>query len=220
VVNRHYGWVPRVRFEHAGGALVVGGELRAHDGHHWGEVLGGTPLPPGAGLDTRYYDYHPRTLAAGLFAREEWQARERWLVTADLAWRHQSYAMRGDRFDGIRFDQPYDFAIPRLGLTWSPRADLSAFASWSYSSREPAFRDLYDAEGAGSLPLYAVVDVARGVYRDPLIRPEHVQDWEAGAAWRGAASSASVTVFRMDFRARCTRAWSWRGAPSARSRPG
>jgi iron complex outermembrane receptor protein len=34
VQNQHYGWVPRARWEHAGGALTVGGELRAHDGRH------------------------------------------------------------------------------------------------------------------------------------------------------------------------------------------
>jgi hypothetical protein len=28
VVNQHYGWIPRVRLAHEGGALTVGGELR------------------------------------------------------------------------------------------------------------------------------------------------------------------------------------------------
>jgi iron complex outermembrane receptor protein len=69
IVDRHYGWVPRVRLEHDGGALTLGGELRAHDGHHTGEVLSGGTLPPGTPPDLSYYDYHPRTLAAGLFAR-------------------------------------------------------------------------------------------------------------------------------------------------------
>ena len=106
-------------------------------------------------------------------------------------------------------------------------------------SREPAFRDLYDAEGVGSVPLYR--DPRR--YEDPLIRPEHVNDFELGGAWRGTAGGAGLSLtanlFRMDFedelvlrgpvrhrprlrrssatpRARSTRASSWRPAPSAR----
>jgi iron complex outermembrane receptor protein len=200
VENRHYGWIPRVRLDHAGGTLTAGLELRAHDGRHWGEVLTGSPLPPGTEPNHAYYDYHPRTFSGSAFAREEWRWTPALLVTADLAWRHQSYRMRGDRFDGIRFDQPYHFAVPRLGVTWTPRADVSAFASWSRASREPAFRDLYDAEGAGSVPLYRQVDVAAGVYEDPLIRPEKVDDLELGGSWRGPDASLALNLFRMDFR--------------------
>jgi iron complex outermembrane receptor protein len=195
VQNRHYGWVPRLRVEHAGGAVTVGGELRAHDGRHIGRVLSGNALPPGTPAEPAYYDYHPRTLSTGLFVREEWEALPTLRVTGDLAWRHQSYDMGRDRFDGVRFDQPYDFALPRLGLTWTPRAGLMVFGGWAYSRREPAFRDLYDAEGAGSVPL-----IADG---EPLIRPERVNDFEVGASWSatGARGERSMTLnlFRMDF---------------------
>jgi outer membrane receptor protein involved in Fe transport len=47
--------------------------------------------------------------------------------------------------------------------------------------------------------VYRVVDVANGVYRDPLIRPERVNDWELGASWRGSGASATANVFRMTF---------------------
>lgn len=200
VTNRHYGWLPRARFEHANGALTVGGELRAHDGRHVGTIQAGDPLPYGTASPSPYYDYHPRTLAAGLYAREEFDLSPRWRVTADLAWRHAGYAMRGDRFDGIRFEQSYDFGLPRLAVSWQPTARLQAFASYAYASREPAFRDLYDAEGVGSVPLYGTVDVAAGVYRDPLIRPEHVHDLELGGTWRGDAWGLEANVYRMDFR--------------------
>ena len=200
VENRHFGWVPRVRLGHKGGALTLGGELRWADGRHHGEVVSGSPLPPGTEPHHAYYDYHPRTFAGSVFAREEWSLSPALLVTADLAWRHQSYAMRGDRFDGVRFDQPYDFALPRLGLTWTPRPGLQAFASWAHARREPAFRDLYDAEGAGSVPLYRVRDVANGVFEDPLIRPERVSSVELGAGWSRAAASATLNLFHMSFR--------------------
>jgi iron complex outermembrane receptor protein len=204
VANRHFGWVPRVRFETGRGALTLGGELRAHDGRHVGRVLSGRGLPPGAEPEHVYYDYHPRTLSAGVFGRQEWPLAERVLVTADLAWRHQEYRMRGDLTDPvfhpdeIRFDQRYDFAVPRLGVTWTPRANLIAFAAWSHSRREPSFRDLYDAEGTGSVPLFQ--GAATGTYGEPLIRPERVHDFEAGATWRRAGGSVTANLHRMDFR--------------------
>ena len=145
VINRHFGWLPRARLAHARGTLTVGGELRFHDGRHVGSVLAGDPLPPGTANPAPYYDYHPRTHAAGLYAREEWDLSPRLRATADLAWRHSGYAMRGDRFDGIRFDQRYDFASPRLAVSWAPSEHAQVFASYAYGIREPAFRDLYDA---------------------------------------------------------------------------
>jgi iron complex outermembrane receptor protein len=198
VENRHYGWVPRVRITQPWGALTVGGELRLADGRHYGEVLSGNGLPPGTAGEQRYYDYHPRTLSGAAFARAEWDVAPRWQITADAAWRHQRYAMRDDRFDGIRFDQTYDFFNPRIGLSWAPRRDLTAYASFARSSREPSFRDLYDAEGTGSVPLYRVSDIANNVYRDPLVRPEKVNDWELGAAWSRPSARLTATLFRMD----------------------
>lgn len=157
--------------------------------------------------DHPYYDYHPRTLSAGLFAREEYPLRRDVKATLDVAWRHQAYSMEGDRFDGVRFDQGYDFFIPRLGIAWnweSPRKSrapgmygppakrLTVFASIAQSRREPAFRDLYDAEGAGSVPLFA--------NGEALIRPERVNDYEFGADWRMGRLSLGANLFHMDFR--------------------
>ena len=192
VGNRHFGWIPRVRIGDPSRSLTLGGELRWHDGHHIGTVIGGSGLPPGTEPDHVYYDYHPRTFSAGLFARQDWRPVPGLTVTADLAWRHQDYFMRGDRFEGIRFDQGYDFGLPRLGFTWQPQGPWRLFGSYAHARREPAFRDLYDAEGAGSVPLY----------RDgrPLIRPERVNDLEAGAERRDRRWRAQGNLFRMDFR--------------------
>lgn len=200
VINRQFGWLPRASLGFAAGRLTLGGELRAQDGRHVGSLLSAGAVPSGFTPGQRYYDYHPRVLSAGLFARQEWDVSEALRLTGDLAWRHSGYRMRGDAFDGVRFDQRYDFGLPRLGASWTPRRDIQLTASWSQAAREPAFRDLYDAEGVGSRPLYRVVDVANGVYRDPLVRPERVQAWELGGVWRSAAASFQANVFRMDFR--------------------
>jgi len=200
VINRHYGWLPRARFAHGAGALTIGGELRFHDGRHIGTVIAGDPLPPGSANPATYYDYHPRTLASALYAREEWALPHALQITGDLAWRHAGYALRGDRFDGVRFDQRYDFGAPRLALSWQPAHAWQAFAAYGYGSREPALRDLFDAEGVGAVPLFRHVDIANGVIRDPLVRPEHVQDYELGGGWNAGRSSLAANLYRMDFR--------------------
>jgi len=203
VINRQAGWLPRASLTLDHGTLTLGGELRAQDGRHLGRVLSAGAVPSGFAPGQRYYDYHPRVLALGLFARHEWDVRDDLRLTSDLAWRHSSYRMRGDAFDGIAFDQRYDFGLPRLGLSWQATPALAVNASWSLAAREPAFRDLYDAEGVGSRPLYREVDVAAGIYRDPLIDPERVQAWELGAAWASPTHPAlalQANLFRMDFR--------------------
>jgi iron complex outermembrane receptor protein len=200
IVNRQAGWIPRARWHYGGGALTFGGELRVHDGHHVGTVIAGDLLPPGTPNPSTYYDYHPRTLATGLFARWEWDLGPTLRATSDLAWRHQGYSMRDDQFDGVKFDQRYDFGLPRVALSWQPSASWQAFASYAYASREPALRDLYDGETVGSVPLYGHIDAAAGVYSDPLVRPEHVNDVELGGSFHAGTASLSVNLFRMDFR--------------------
>ena len=204
IVDRHYGWVPRVRIDYADGSFTLGGEVRAHDGHHVGEVLSGGTLPPGTAPDREYYDYHPRTLAAGVFVRAERRLPHDLTGTVDVAWRRQSYQMRDDAFDHLSFDQSYLFTLPRVALGWAPARPWSAFASWSYASREPAFRDLYDGEGVGNLPLFRYA-IPPNNFSNPLVKPENVNDLELGASWRtaagsGGSSSATLNLFRMDFR--------------------
>jgi iron complex outermembrane receptor protein len=68
----------------------------------------------------------------------------------------------------------------------------AVFAAAGQSRREPAFRDLYDGEGVGNVPLFD----ANG---NPLIRPERVNDYELGLEWRPRDVLLQATLFRMDF---------------------
>jgi iron complex outermembrane receptor protein len=87
-----------------------------------------------------------------------------------------------------------------VALSWQRSASWSAFASYAYASREPALRDLYDGETVGNVPLYGHIDQVAGVYDDPLVRPEHVNDYELGGSWHAGTASLTANLFHMDFR--------------------
>jgi iron complex outermembrane receptor protein len=108
--------------------------------------------------------------------------------------------MRDDLFDGNRFDQGYDFALPRIGATWQPRQSLSVFGSWAYSEREPRFDDLYKGEQAPGVAYYGNYDPALGIASDPLVRPEKVSDYELGASYSTHGVKLGANLYRMDFR--------------------
>jgi iron complex outermembrane receptor protein len=200
VGDRQIGWLPRLRMGSASNALTVGGELRWADGHHVGTVISGDALPPGTTPDQAYYDYRPHTWEGGLYARAEWSPRSSLAAVADLGWRHVGYVMAKDQFDGIAFNQHYDFLLPRLGLTWHARPGLDVFSAYAYSSREPAFQDLYDGESVGSVPLYANGSVPGNGWSDPLVKPEHVNDWELGGRWADGPHALTINLYRMDLR--------------------
>jgi outer membrane receptor protein involved in Fe transport len=52
----------------------------------------------------------------------------------------------------------------------------------------------------GSVPLYGHIDPAAGIYSDPLVRPEHVNDYELGASWHAGSTSLTASLYHMDFR--------------------
>ena len=113
--------------------------------------------------------------------------------------------MRDDQFDGIQFDQTYDFGLPRLGV------DVDAARRAWHGVRLVGARRRASRRSAtcttprapGSVPLYRIIDVAqRASTRIRSIRPEHVNDFELGArAWRrrraARVASTRERCFRM-----------------------
>ncbi|MBI5837174.1 MAG: TonB-dependent receptor [Candidatus Eisenbacteria bacterium] len=202
VQNQHYGWVPRVRLAHAGGRgeLTVGGEARGHSGRHFGELTWARALAPGVEPNQRMYDYtgHVRVLSA--FAQETYLARPDLRVTASLQLRSTRYAVDQDRFNGYDFALDYTFLNPRVAANWNLDPRWHAFASFARVAAEPILGEIYRADDPSSKPLFGELDPARGIYNDPLIHPERMNDFEAGGGYRSGAAYARLTAFWMDFR--------------------
>ena len=189
VEDKHYGWVPRARIEHEHGTLTVGGEWREHEGRHYGELAWAQALPPGSSPDYRYYDYtgHVRTLSS--FVEEAWEPRANVRVFGSLQLRNVRYAVDHDAFNGYDFSLSYTFLSPRLGANWNLSERWNVFGSFSHVGVEPILSEIYSADDPSAVPLFRVVDAAHGIYQDPLIHPEKLNDFEMGAGWRSGASS-------------------------------
>ena len=213
VRNRHYGWIPRARIAHGGGELTVGGEWRESDGRHWGELTWAQALPPGTTPNYVMYDYTGRVSVWSAFAQESYLLRPDLRLTGSLQYRRVRYAVGDDRYNGYDFHLDYDSwddpgkwsfvrlpLNPRIGLNWNATGRVNAFGSFAHVVSEPILSEIYRADDPTSVPLFRRIDVARHIYEDPLIRPERLNDYEAGVGYRSGGARAKLTGFLLDFR--------------------
>ncbi|TMQ58389.1 MAG: TonB-dependent receptor [Candidatus Eisenbacteria bacterium] len=200
VRNRHYGWIPRARYSHGKGELTVGAEWREHEGRHWGELTWAQALPLGTDPNHVFYDYAGRVRALSGFVQEGYLLRPDLKLTGSLQWRQTRYAIGKDRYSGYDFHLTYSFLSPRIGLNWNATERWNVFGNYAHTQTEPILSEIYRADDPTAVPLFRVVDVAAHVYRDPLIDPEHLNDYEAGLGYRNGNSYLRLTGFRLDFR--------------------
>lgn len=200
VTDKHYGWIPRARIHHDHGELTVGAEWREHTGRHFGEITWAQALAPGSAPNTRFYDYtgHVRVLSA--YAEEAWEPAAEVRVNGSLQLRHTRYAVDRDVFNGYDFSLGYTFLNPRLGANWNVDEHWNVFGSFAHVQVEPILGEIYRADDPTATPLFGTLDVANHMYRDPLVHPEKLNDFEAGAGLRSGSSYLKATAYWLDFR--------------------
>ena len=200
VRDTHYGWIPRARFTHGRGELTTGAEWREHTGRHWGELTWAQALPLGTEPNHVFYDYTGRVRALSGFAQEACSVTPGLKLTGSLQWRQTRYAIGADRYNGYDFHQTYSFLNPRVGLNWNATERVNLFGSYAHTKTEPILSELYRADDPTAAPLYRVVDVANHIYKDPLVHPERLNDFETGLGYREGNTYAKLTGFLLDFR--------------------
>lgn len=88
----------------------------------------------------------------------------------------------------------WSFVNPKLGVSWDDGGPLSYYATAGRSWREPARTDLFaGADDINQTNIDSLLPLSR-------VRPERVDDYEAGVVWRGGAGSLTVNAFAMEFR--------------------
>ena len=202
VNNDTYGWFPKVKYDHSGnkGSLVLGGEVRIHQSEHYGEVTFGDALPPGTPDDYMYYFYNGGKRTFSVYANEMYNITDRLTGMLGLQYAYHRYSISNDRYKPYDFDVDYNFFTPRAGLNYSLNENFRVFGNFSMAKREPRLKEIYDADDPNSVPNFRVVDAANGIYEDPLIVPEKMNDYELGFGYVNDFLKADLGFYLMDFK--------------------
>ncbi|MGQ0765237.1 MAG: TonB-dependent receptor [Gemmatimonadota bacterium] len=170
------------------GKLTV--RLGSHANTYWRDhFLRMRPQPDG-----ELYRNRGRKKEASVFGKASYEAG-RASFFGDLQLRRVWYTYLPDANAGIDASSiAWGFANPRIGASWALAGATSSFVSWGLTGREPARNDLF----AG----FDNIDTSNVDFVGPLsnVRPEYVNNWEAGLAHRGGTIDLSASAFLMLFR--------------------
>ena len=202
VNNNTYGWFPKVQLKHNNekGTLIVGGEIRYHKSEHFGEVTSGESLPPGTPQDFVYYFYNGGKRTYSAYVNELYRITEKLDAMIGLQYVYHRYNLSNDRFKPYDFSLNYNFFTPRTGINYNFNDKLNAFINFSIAKREPRLKDIYDAENPDSKPNFRIIDTLKGIYDDPLIKPEEMKDYEFGISYNSNKIKAELNFYFMDFK--------------------
>ncbi|MEK6755183.1 MAG: TonB-dependent receptor, partial [Bacteroidota bacterium] len=206
VSNVQYGWLPRASFQHDGGELTVGAELRVHRSLHWGALRWGENLPAGVSPEYRYYDYRGAKDIVSLYAHELYKLRSDLTLQADLQYVYNRYHLYDEKYLGTDFTVPYHFLNPRIGINYNVNEKIHVYTQLSRTSREPRLKNLYDAAEASTPASWGAVTpqfktLPNGSYdfTNPMVKPEAVVSVEIGGGYTTEDLRATVNLFYMSF---------------------
>ncbi len=181
------GWIPQVEWTHAGGLgrLRAGALVRLYSGQHTGEIRWAERYPPDIPPYRAFYDYHLAKQTFQPFIEETFTLNEQWTLTGGLTWTHHTYEFDRDQRKGLELESTYSWLLPRIGATFTPAPGWNLYGSVSRGAREPAWRDIYDAQD---------------VYAEPQdLEHEDLIDWELGVRRRWATGFVKLGAYLLDF---------------------
>jgi len=188
VVEDDWGWIPRATISHNKGKLILGGEMRIHSAHHFGEVTWASVYPQVFEPDAKYYDYRGKANTFTVYVYESYQLIEKLNVMLNLQYQRHNYKLEDDeRFD-VTFDRTYDFFTPRAGIHYQVADNANIYFSASQAARHPAFKDIYDPTDYWSNPYYKpenfLADGSAWAFDGPELDPEKLFDLELGVDYK------------------------------------
>jgi len=199
--SNDYGWYPRLHIRHTGdlGNLVIGGEFRLHRSEHYGEIDFANILPPGTPDHYRYYYYHGNKNTYSVYLNEFTNMAKRLSGMFGLQFTYHKYSIDNSQFTPYDFDVEYKFLTSRLGFNYNITDNLRTFFNVSIARREPRLSEIYDGSVIGARPNLRVADTIKGIYKDPLITYEEMNDYEIGIGYAGKLLKANLNFYLMDY---------------------
>ncbi len=202
------GWVPRATWKHSYGQTVVGAEIRLHDAHHEGLIQWASELPEGTRPDYHYYDYKVNKQVYAGYVHNLFQITDPLRAMVDLQVKSQRYQMKDDQVFDVTLDKTFSAITPRVGLNYriidaqASKPLTIAYTNVSWAQREPAFRDLYNAQDYYSSPLVAPNRFSNGVnggeYVGPTLDDEKLINFEIGTIAQWQKAHIGVNYYRME----------------------
>jgi iron complex outermembrane receptor protein len=189
-----YGWIPNIEWNHTGGILQIGGEVRANMGRHFGTLVWGSSLPPGTQPNLLYYDYWGYRNSYGIYIRENYKIAPTVSLLAGLQYLYTNYGIKDDIFSHHRYSLDYSFLMPRFGINYNVTSKMNLFTYFSQVKREPTLNDIHN-EGD---PLFNTV-IPGIEYKDPLLKPETLNDIELGIGYTTDLWNVKFNTYWMDF---------------------
>lgn len=206
VENDQYGWVPRATIDHAGGSLIIGGELRFHQSLHWGALKWGEDIPAGVTPNYRYYSYRGRKTMASLYGHELYRLTDQFMAMVDVQCAYASYRLFDEQYIGTDFTKPYLFLNPKLGLNYAVNENIRFYATVSRTSREPELKNLYNAAEASTPAIWGAVTPqfrirSNGEYDflSPFVSEETMNAAELGAGYATQELLINCNAYSMQF---------------------
>lgn len=222
VGNKQWGWLSTFSWNHKGGNLLVGAEIRFHESGHWGRIQNATELPTDFDFSRQFFSYTSGSDIFSFFVKERIDLTDRLKFTLDLSVMNKTYFLRDEKvwgqyrtyFDasgnsfsanGELFRINYLFLNPRFGLNYKVSDDLSLYFSSAYTNRPPRRGNIYDADfrWAGSNPLFESTTLNNGEvaydFNSPITDPESMLDIELGSIIKLNEVTLSVNAYWMEF---------------------
>jgi iron complex outermembrane receptor protein len=118
--------------------------------------------------------------------------------SVDLQVRGAQFRYQPDSLAGVASQRvSWAFFNPKAGVTWhgsGSAAPLTLYASFGRTNREPARNDLFDgADDLNSTNAASILPLTQ-------VKPESVDDYEAGGTWSVGGFSLNANYFAMEFR--------------------
>jgi iron complex outermembrane recepter protein len=222
--NKQFGWIPTLVWDHQGGKLSTGLEIRKHSSVHWGKIAYAENLPLGFDPDYKFFDYKTGSDIYSLFVREQYNLLDELILSADVRVTYQNYFLSDEKIrnyyteynnlggndisgEGELFNIPYFFINPRIGFNWNPSEDLNVYSSLAYTVRPPRRQNIYDADFAfagGMSPNFksTELDTSGTVgydFTSPNLVEEKMIDIELGLGYKISNYKINANVYLMEF---------------------
>lgn len=138
----------------------------------------------------RFGDFDLQARNLDLLAGLDWHLADTWSLVSEVKWNDVSRDARS-RTGSDSLDQGWNFATPKLGLNWTPSADLRWYANVSKSREAPTFWEIVTAQVPAAKPAQAKAQLVD-------LDVQRATTYEIGGAGRLAASNWSLSLYHSD----------------------